>query len=56
LKPVVLIKSKTIKESEENFAEFKNLIQNLSSTDIEKIESISQNDDMQKARKRFSES
>lgn len=55
LKPVVLIKSKTIKESEDNFTEFKTLVQNLSSTDIDQIKSIGVSDDMQKVRRRFSE-
>lgn len=49
LKPVILFKSKSIKESKENYEEFLVKIKNLSSKDIEGIEKRAKGTDLEKA-------
>ncbi|MEM4625506.1 MAG: DEAD/DEAH box helicase family protein [Candidatus Pacearchaeota archaeon] len=49
LKPVILFKSKTIKESEENEAKFREAIKNLTAKDIQRIKSQSGGSVLQKA-------
>lgn len=49
LKPVILFKSKSIKESKENYDNFLNKIKNLSSKDIEEIKKRAEGTDLEKA-------
>ncbi len=49
LKPVILFKSKSIKESKENYDNFLRKIRNLSSKDIEEISSRAKGTDLEKA-------
>jgi len=49
LKPVILFKSKSIKESEENYESFLKKIKSLTSKDIEEIEKRSKGTDLEKA-------
>ena len=53
LKPVILFKSKTIKESKEIYDEFLNKLKNLKAKDIERISSLSSHTDLGKAFKFF---
>jgi len=55
LKPVILFKSKTIKESKENFEGFLTKTKNLSSKDIQRISSRVKGTDLEKAFNYFSE-
>jgi type III restriction enzyme len=49
LKPVILFKSKSIKESKENYDQFLNKIKNLNIKDIEEIQSRAKGTDLEKA-------
>ncbi|HDQ15646.1 MAG TPA: type III restriction endonuclease, partial [Bacteroidetes bacterium] len=56
IKPVVMMKSKTTAESAEMEQQFKDKIQNLSETDINKIKGLKGNETLQKAFQFFEES
>jgi type III restriction enzyme len=56
IKPVVMMKSKTTAESAEMEQQFKDKIQNLSKTDINKIRGLKENETLQKAFQFFEES
>ena len=55
LKPVLLLKSKSIKESKENYDGFLEKIKNLTSNDIQEINSRAKGTDLEKAFNYFSE-